>query len=166
MANFYMTLPAGEVARQVADLLNNHNQLRKYHNAYTVLKHKGAYFVDVVGGNVVGCQAILRENDMLTRLFHLCVHPNYRRQGIARKLKVAALNNVKTPYAYVTIREDNIPSINLNMSLGFVLVKKDWAGDHNVLTLGKMMFYGGQKQSTGDPNRQIQSAGQLFITRA
>lgn len=144
MANFYMTLSGEEIAHQVAELLNAHNQLRKRHSGYTILASRGAYFVDIVGGQVIGCQAILRENDQLTRLFHLCVHPDWRRRGLARKLKLAALSNVRTPYAYVTIREDNVASINLNQSLGFVFVKKDCVGDHHVLTLGRMMTDAGQ----------------------
>lgn len=139
MANFYMTLPVDEVARQVAELLNNHNILRKHHTAHTITVNKGAYFVDIIGGRVIGCSAIWQETKEVTRQFHLCVHPNFRRQGLGRKLKLASLSHVTTPYVYVTIREDNVASINLNTSLGFILIKKDWAGDHNVLTLGRMM---------------------------
>lgn len=140
MANFYMTLPAEEVSRQVAILLNEHNQLKTNHTGYSILNGKGAYFVDVIGGQVIGCSAILKENDQVTKQFHLCVHPDYRRRGIARKLKMSSLAQVSTPYIYVTIREDNIASINLSMSLGFVPIKKDWSGDHNVLTLGRMTY--------------------------
>ena len=139
MPNFYMTLPAEEIARQVAALLNTHNQLRTQHNVHTVMGMRGAYFVDIIAEQVIGCSAILRENDQVTRQFHLCVRPDFRRQGIARKLKLAALRNVSTPYVYVTIREDNVASINLNTSVGFVFVKKDWVHDHYVLTLGRMM---------------------------
>ena len=157
MANFYMTLPAEVIARQVANLLNEHNQLRTRHTAYSIQNARGAYFVDIVGGQVIGCSAIVREEDLLTRQFHLCVHPDYRRRGIARKLKLASLSHVTTPYTYVTIREDNTASINLSLSLGFVLVKKDWVGDHNVLTLGKMMVDGGQTTSTVDNSKRGQA---------
>jgi GNAT superfamily N-acetyltransferase len=138
MANFYMTLPADEIARQVADLLNANNRLRKVHSAKTILKGAAAYFVDIIGGVVVGCSAIHNESKEVTRQFHLCVHPDYRRRGIARKLKLASLSHVNTPYVYITIREDNVASINLNVSLGFALIKKEWAGDHHVLTLGRL----------------------------
>jgi RimJ/RimL family protein N-acetyltransferase len=139
MANFYMTLPAEEISRQISILLNTHNQLRKRYNANSVMGMRGAYFVDVIGGQVIGCSAIIRENDQVTRQFHLCVHPDFRRRGIARNLKLAALKHVSTPYVYVTIREDNVASINLNTSVGFAFVKKDWSHDHYVLTLGRMM---------------------------
>lgn len=140
MADFYMTLSAEEISRQIATLLNVHNKLRTQYNVNTVMGMRGAYFVDIIGGQVIGCSAIFRENDQMTRQFHLCVHPDFRRKGIARKLKLAGLRNVTTPYVYVTIREDNVASINLNMSTGFALVKKDWARDHYVLTFGRMMI--------------------------
>jgi len=159
MANFYMTLSAEEISQQVAVLLNTHNQLRTRHNAHTVMGMRGAYFVDVVGGQVIGCSAILRENDQVTRQFHLCVHPDFRRRGIARNLKLAALRNVSTPYVYVTIREDNAASISLNTSVGFTLVKKDWARDHYVLTLGRMMTDVRQPTAIGvDLKEHTQSA--------
>ncbi len=139
MANFFVTLDAQQIAEQIASLLNTYNKLRKRHTAYTILNGRGAYFVDIVGHKVVGCQALLRENHEVTRLFHLCVDPDYRRRGIARKLKETALSHVETPYALVTIREDNVASISLNVSMGFVQIKKEWAGDHNVLTLMKVM---------------------------
>lgn len=140
MANFYITLPAQEIAQQVATLLNGHNQLKKNHTAHTIMASKADYFVDIVGGAVVGCQATLKEADEVTKLFHLCVHPNLRRQGIARKLKEAALQYVTTPYSYVTVREDNIASINLNMSLGFIFIKRNWVGGYNILTLGRINY--------------------------
>jgi RimJ/RimL family protein N-acetyltransferase len=178
MANFYMTLPAEEISRQVAELLNHNNQLRTEHNAYTIMNARGAYFVDVVAGIVAGCQAILRINDELTKLFHLCVHPDFRRRGIARKLKLAALNHVSTPYVYATVREDNIASINLSLSLGFNVAKKERVGDHNVLTLGRMMYnaatfttttiemVGGEYAGTAsETKRGVSTDGLFFVGR-
>lgn len=167
MANFYTSLPAEEIARQVAELLNNHNKLRKRHTAQSIMSGRGAYSVDIVGGQVIACSAIIRENEQITRQFHLCVHPDWRRRGLGRKLKLAALGNVSTPYVYVTIREDNVASINLNTSVGFVFVKKDWVGDHYVLTLGRMMT-GGQRPSTVVTKEHAQtepvSSAKLFYT--
>lgn len=148
MANFYMTLPAEEISRQVAALLNEHNQLRTDHTRYTIMNARGAYFVDIVAGIVAGCQAILRVNDEITKLFHLCVHPDFRRRGIARKLKLAALGHVSTPYVYSTIREDNVASINLSLSLGFSVAKKERVNNHYVLTLGRTMYHASTNVTT------------------
>lgn len=137
MVEFYMTLPAENIAQQVATLLNEHNQLYKNHSARSILSDPGKYFVEVMGDRVIGCSAIMQEDPKLTRQYHLCVHPDFRRRGMARKLKQISLNHVVTPYVYVTIREDNIASLNLNYSFGFVFVKKDKSKDHYVITLGR-----------------------------
>ena len=137
MVEFYMSLPAEDIARQVADLLNNHNKLYKTHSVISIMRDPGKYFLEIAGNRVIGCSAIMQEDPKLTRQYHLCVHPEFRRRGIARKLKQTSLNNVKTPYVYVTIREDNAPSLQLNYSFGFIFVKKEWSKDHNVITLGR-----------------------------
>jgi len=137
MASFYMSLPAEDISQQVADLLNNHNKLYKQHSAYSIMRDPGQYFLEIVGNKIIGCSAIMQEDAKLTRQYHLCVHPDYRRRGIARKLKTISLNSIQTPYVYVTIREDNMPSLNLNYSFGFVFVRKDWSKDHYVITLGR-----------------------------
>lgn len=137
MVEFYMRLPAENIAQQVADLLNTHNKLYKMHTADTILRDPAKYFLEISGDMVVGCQAIMKEEPRLSKMFHLCVHSDFRRKGIARKLKQAALDNVETPYIYVTIREDNIPSLNLNYSFGFVFVKNILSKDHNVIMLGR-----------------------------
>ena len=137
MVEFYMSLPAEDIAQQVADLLNTHNKLYKVHTADTILRDKAKYFLEISGDRVIGCSAIVKEEPTLTKQFHLCVHSDFRRKGIARKLKQTALNNVETQYVYVTIREDNTPSLNLNYSFGFVFVKNIWSKDHNVIMLGR-----------------------------
>lgn len=137
MVEFYMSLPAEDIAQQVANLLNDHNKLYKNHTVHSIIRDPGKYFLEIVGNRVIGCSAILQEEPKLTRQYHLCVHPDFRRQGIAKRLKQTSLNNVRTPYVYVTIREDNIPSLKLNYSFGFIFVKKEWSKDHNVITLGR-----------------------------
>lgn len=137
MANFYITLPVDEIARQVAALLNAHNKLFTTHNAYSVINNPATYFIETYGAKVVGCSAIIQETEAVTRQFHLCVDPNFRRRGIARKLKRASLNHVQTPFVYVTVREDNAASIALNISEDFKFVKKDWSRGYYVWVLAK-----------------------------
>lgn len=137
MANFYSSLPAEEIARQVANLLNQNNKLRTRHTAYSIMSSPATYFVEIYGDKVAGCQAIMREIETVTRMFHLSVDLNYRRRGIARKLKRLALSYVQTPFVYVTIREDNAASIALNMSEGFRFIKSDWAFNHYVHVFAK-----------------------------
>jgi ribosomal protein S18 acetylase RimI-like enzyme len=137
VANFYTTLPAEEIAQQVADLLNKYNKLRVHHSGYSIMNSSADYFAEIYGDRVVGCSAIIRETEEVTKQFHLCVAPEFRRLGVARKLKRRSMSYVKTPYVYVTIREDNPASIALNDSEGFLLIKETRFRNHNVLLLAK-----------------------------
>ena len=137
MAEFYVSLSHNEMAKQIADLVNTHNQLYKKHTTYSVLNSVARYFVEVVNDKVIGCTALVKEEENLSRNFHTCVSPAFRRKGIARKLKLLAIQNCNTSYIFSTVREDNTPSINMNLSLGYVFVNKIWSKDHYVLTLGR-----------------------------
>jgi ribosomal protein S18 acetylase RimI-like enzyme len=137
MANFYISLPADEIARQVAGLLNNYNYLKRKMTGWSILNSPATYFTEIYGDKVVGCSAILRETETVTLQFHLCVDPAWRRRGIARKLKQLSMSYVETPFVYVTIREDNAASIALSLSEGFILIRKNWTGAYNVLVLAK-----------------------------
>jgi len=137
MAEFYVSLSSSEMAKQISGLINAHNQLYKKHTAYSVLNSMAKYFVEVVNDRVIGCTALIKEEENLSRNFHTCVSPEFRRKGIARKLKLLAIQNCGTNYIFSTVREDNIPSINMNLSLGYVFVNKIWSRDHYVLTLGR-----------------------------
>jgi len=137
MAELYVTLPKQEMARQIATLLNNHNNLLTKYSARSLLSSEGKYFVELDGGRVVGCIAIQEENPEITKLFHLCVAPDKRRQGIAKKLLQFAIAQSTTPYVYGTIREDNQASLSAVHSLGFVVVSKEWARTHYIITVGR-----------------------------
>lgn len=137
MAEFYVSLSNNEMAAQIAGLINTYNQLSKAHTIYSVLNSMAKYFVEVINDRVIGCTALIKEEENLSRNFHTCVSPEFRRRGVARKLKLLAIQNCDTNYIFSTVRENNTPSINMNLSLGYVFVNKIWARDHYVLTLGR-----------------------------
>lgn len=137
MAKLYVSLPAEEIARQVAGLINSHNRLKIHLSPYSIIASPATYFTEIYGDKVVGCSAVLRETETVTKQFHLCVEPNYRRRGIARKLKRLSLSYVETPFVYVTIRQDNAASMALNMSEGFQYIKSDWSGRYYVHVFAK-----------------------------
>lgn len=137
MAEFYVSLSNAEMAEQIAGLVNAHNQLYRKHTGYSISSSIANYFVEVVNDRVIGCTALIKEEKNLSRNFHTCVSPEFRRKGIARKLKLLAIQNCDTDYIFSTVREDNIPSINMNLSLGYVFVNKTWSRDHYILTLGR-----------------------------
>lgn len=137
MAEFYMTLSAEEISWQIAKLINEYNKLYKNHNAYSILNSHAKYFVEIVGDRIVGCTALQKEGINLSRNFHTCVHPDFRRRGIAKKLKVMAIRNCETGYIFSTVRDDNIPSVKMNLSVGYIFIRKDWSKNHHVITFGR-----------------------------
>lgn len=62
-------------------------------------------------------------------VIEIAVHPDFRRQGIARRLITDALNTAKDLYAvFLEVRESNAPAIALYTALGFerIGVRKDY----------------------------------------
>lgn len=52
-------------------------------------------------------------------IVEVAVHPDYRRQGIARELIESAIKDNSLKEIYLEVRESNIPAIRLYESLGF-----------------------------------------------
>lgn len=140
MAEFYTSLSSLEIANQIAEMLNKHNRLTTKHYGPGVATSAGKYFVEIDRDKVIGCVAIIQESPDLSKLFHACVRPEYRKHGIARKLMQIAIGQCKTSHVYGTIREDNAASLAMVRNLGFVFVKKEWHYDHNVITVGRRLF--------------------------
>lgn len=133
---FYITLSEDSIAEQIALLLNQHNKLKKVHNVYSILNGTSDYFIETHLDRVIGCAAL---DDALyaehSRIKHVCVAPEYRRMGIAKKVINTAINNCSTKYVYATIRQENLPSLNLWASLGFVYIKEMCNGF--IVTVGR-----------------------------
>ena len=140
MAEFYVTLSQQEIAKQVAKLLNIHNKLYRKHTPHSIMQSAADYFVEIVGDRVVGCTALLKEFPTMSKSYHTCVLPEYRRRGLGVKLLSTAVNNCTTPYAYGTIREDNIASLKLVSKLGWKYIRKDWNKDHFVITMANRLI--------------------------
>ena len=142
MSEFYISITNKEMATQIASLLNSYNHLYKQHDTYTILNSNTRYFVELLSSpaidkRVVGCVGLRQDYPTLTNIKHVCVEPMYRRFGVARKLIKMAVENSPTDLVYMTIREDNKPSLYLSKSLGFVFVKKEFNKDHFVITVAR-----------------------------
>jgi RimJ/RimL family protein N-acetyltransferase len=135
MAEFYITLPQIEMATQISQLLNSQNRLYTFHTNRTIMNGMASYFVEVSDGKVVGCTALLKEFPTLSKSFHTSVSPTHKRRGLAVKLLSTAIANCDTPHIYGTIREDNVPSLNLVEKLGWKFIRKEWNKDHYVITM-------------------------------
>lgn len=137
MADFYISLSSSEIATQIAGLLNHYNKLTVKHSCGSIQGSLANYFVEVDKDKVVGCVATVKTSENLSLIKHICVHPNYRRLGIAKKLTSLAIEKSPTTYINMTIRSDNVPSQIMAKSLGFVLVERRKAGDHDVIMVGR-----------------------------
>jgi len=137
MADFYISMSSDEIAAQIAGLLNHHNKLTRTHNRHSIQRSPANYFVEVDKDKVIGCAASLKTSQNLSTIKHICVHPDYRQQGIAKKLAALAIEKSSTEYVNMTIRHDNIPSQLMAKSLGFVFVERKPAGDHDIIMVGR-----------------------------
>jgi ribosomal protein S18 acetylase RimI-like enzyme len=142
MSEFYISITNEEMAKQIDVLLNSYNKLYKQHNIYTILNANTKYFVELLSSpaidkKVIGCVGLWEEYSTLSKIKHVCVDQRYRRFGVARKLIKLAIENSPTDLVYMTIREDNNPSLYLAKSLGFVFVTKEYCRDHFIITVAR-----------------------------
>ena len=143
MAEFYVSLSTTEIATQVALLINKYNLWNTKYTTNTIYSSPAYYFVELINSQVIGCVSILKICSTLSKIQHICVIPEFRCKGIATKLTDLAIGTCNTDYLYMTIREDNIPSLNLAKTLGFTYIKKHWFKDHYTITVGRRRKYVG-----------------------
>ncbi len=116
---FYRGIDARDTARQLAGLLNTYNGLASKRHAVDILNSNTDYVVETCGKLVIGAVGIHRLSCHIAEIKHLAVHEKWRGKGIGRFLLKRALSLCVTPFVYATIREDNLPSIQLFKSVGF-----------------------------------------------
>ena len=141
MAEFYVSVSKDSMAKQIAVLVNKFNKWYKTHTAYSISRDDTDYFVEVVNDRVVGCVGLQKRFYNSSEIKHMCVEPEFRRKGIAKRLVNLAIANCNTEYVYMKIRDDNLPSLMLAKTLGFVPIKKHWSVDHFVVTVGRRKSY-------------------------
>lgn len=137
MAGFYVSVEKQDMAGQVAKMINDHNRWYTTFSAFSILQSAANYFVELEGSRVVGCAASMQDYENLSKIQHICVLPSHRGRGLAKHLTESAICSSKTEYVYMTIREDNIPSLKLSEALNFKYVKRHWFRDHWTLTFGR-----------------------------
>lgn len=137
MAEFYVSLSTTEIASQVALLINKYNLWRTKYTANTIYTSPANYFVELINSRVIGCVSALKMCQTLSKIQHICVVPEFRRKKIAIKLTKLAIDACDTEYVCMTIREDNIPSLNLANKLNFKYIRKHWFIDHYTLLVGR-----------------------------
>lgn len=137
MAEFYTTFTNNEIAKQIADMVNRYNRWYVSFSERNILNGSTRYFVETVHNRIVGCAGICKESPSTSKLLHICTLPEYRGMRIAKKLSECAIASTDTEYIYMTIREDNIPSIRLANALRFQYFRKHRFMDHFTLSFGR-----------------------------
>ena len=132
---FYFTLTHGQIAHQVAALINCHNGLSTRRSVADVQTGRTDYVVETHGQWVLGAVGLDRQSYTFTEIKHLVVHPKWRGKGVARHLLKRALGITNTKMVYATVREDNKSSLKLFESFGFLGSGNYSAGNHRVILL-------------------------------
>jgi len=137
MAEFYVSASEDDMASQIANMINQYNKWYTKFLASSVKMTNSRYFVELYGKTVAGVASNMRESHDLSKIQHICVLPEYRCKGIAKRLTKLAIEYCDTEFVYMTIREDNAESVALANTLGFRAIKKYWFRDHWTLTFGR-----------------------------
>jgi len=97
----------------------------------------GSYLVAAVGGEISGYVGVKRAADEL-HVMSVAVRPENRRQGLARRLLLAAVSGYPEARAvYLEVRPSNAPARALYESLGFSAVgrRPRYYGDEDALIM-------------------------------
>jgi len=141
MGEFYTSLSTDEMSVQIASLVNQYNRWYVKHTPFAIKNSAASYVVEIEGSRVVGCAGFLKEFKNLSKIMHVCVIPERRCCGIAKRLVNLAVNMCNTQHVYMTIRDDNTPSLRMAMSLGFNAIGRKWSRDHYVITMGRELSH-------------------------
>ena len=124
MSKFLLTLDAQNIAGQIAKLLNDGGQLWAYTHPANIISNNVRYMIELDGETIIGVVGLEQRDDKTTEIKHLCVHPNYRRRGLGRKLLEKAAKAARTEFVYGTVRSDNHTNIRNNMRVGMMPVSQ------------------------------------------
>jgi len=134
MSKFLLTIDAQNIAGQIAKLLNSGGQLWAYMHPLGISTNGVQYIIELDGGTVAGVVGLERQTPQVTEMKHLCVHPDYRRRGLGKKLLEKGLKATKTEFVYGAVRSDNHTNIRNNLRIGMLPIgKKRGRGCHIII---------------------------------
>jgi N-acetylglutamate synthase-like GNAT family acetyltransferase len=131
---FYFPISHQEIARQVAGLLNDYNNLAMMRTSQDIINAKTRYVVETHGKFVIGVAGIEKVSYQMSELKHMVVHPDWRGKGLAAFVSKRALLVCETPSVYATVRTTNNSSIRALEKLEFLRVHDVPSGDHTLAT--------------------------------
>lgn len=124
MSKFVLTIDAKNLAGQIAGLINAGGQLKFLIHPETILYSNVRYLIELHKDKVIGTIGLDKCRPSVTEMKHLCVHPDYRRQGIGIKLLDRGAQASLTEFVFGAVRNDNAVNIRNNLRIGMIPIGK------------------------------------------
>ena len=122
---------------QIASLLNEGNQLTVVHTEYS-LQNNGVHYCTLSDNKtIVAVAGIIKAEEIASKIKHVVVHPNYRRNGYGAMVVQKAMALCTTPYVYSYVRRDNNRSLILFLKLGFEIIRMETGQIKPIILLGR-----------------------------
>jgi len=124
MSKFSLTISANDIASQIAELINNGKQVWYHLTAFSILNGPVKFLIEIDKDKVIGVIGLDKKNNYVTELKYLCIHPDYRRCGLGKKMLYLGAKSAPTKFVYGTVRSDNHTNIRNNFRCGMKPVGK------------------------------------------
>ena len=137
MSKFLLTVDADSLAAQISSLINSGHQLKFFLAQDSVKYSPVRYLIELHRDKVIGTIGLEQCNPRVTELKHLCVHPDYRRQGIGVKLLEKGAKASLTEFVFGAVRSDNLVNIRNNLRIGMVPVGKKSKRGYSIIIFAR-----------------------------
>ncbi len=137
MSKFRLTVGATNLAAQIANLLNAGQQLGLNMTDRSIILSPTEYIVEMDREKVIGVIGLDVYLNRVTELKHLCVHPDYRRQGLGIKLLEKGVEAATTEFVYGAVGSDNHTNIRNNIRIGMKPVGKRWGRGRYIIIFAR-----------------------------
>jgi ribosomal protein S18 acetylase RimI-like enzyme len=124
MGKFILTVNSIGLAGQIANLINSGDQLKFTLTKDNILYNPTKYLIELHKDKVIGTIGIMQRSPKVTELKHLCVHPDYRCQGIGKELLEKGVQASETEFVFGRVRNNNFTNIRNNLRIGMIPIGK------------------------------------------
>lgn len=152
MSKFMLTTNARDIAGQIAGLLNGAGQLAYFLTPDSILLSPIRYIIEMDGEKVIGLMG-LEQIGNITEMKHLCVHPDYRRRGLGKRLLEKSIQAAQTEFVYGAVRSDNHVNVRNNLRVGMKPIGKKRGRDCQIIIFARRKngyrrgFYAGRSEA-------------------
>jgi ribosomal protein S18 acetylase RimI-like enzyme len=137
MSKFILTLDTNNLAGQIAGLINAGGQLKFLASRNSILCNSTRYLIELHKDKVIGTIGLEKCNQFVTEMKHLCVHPEYRRQGLGKKLLERGVQSSLTEIVFGTVRSDNAVNIRNNLRINMIPIGKRTKRTYSIIIFAR-----------------------------